>query len=216
MAGRKTVEQRADVGGRPLLTTTSWDASAQMSFAEWVEHGRRLGLMGRSAGWWIGDWLAFGNTVYGERYTRAARVTGYDVQTLMNMVYVASRVESGRRHERLSWSHHAEVVALPPAEQDAWLERAELDRMSVRCLREAIRQHRRTLAAAVEAELTAPEGVVEELRPTAPEQRGEVLEAGSSAAAALTAAASVAVVSPRTDAAMRCCPSCGHTLATER
>jgi hypothetical protein len=124
----------------PALTAVSWRPLGEMTFADWVEHGRRLGLMGRSAGWWIGDWLYYGNAEYGERYARAARVTGYDVQTLMNMVYVASHVAPSRRREKLSWSHHAEVVAMNPSEQDMWLDRAEADRLSVRCLREQIRR----------------------------------------------------------------------------
>ena len=44
---------------------------------------------------------------YGERYELAAKVTGYDAQTLMNMFYVASRFEISRRREKLSFSRHA-------------------------------------------------------------------------------------------------------------
>jgi len=126
-----------------MLTATTWVAHSSISLPEWIEHGRRLGRMGRGIGWWIGDWLRFGNAAYGERYAPAARATGYDRQSLMNMVYVASSVEPSRRRENLSFSHHAEVAALEPADQDRWLERAEHDRLSVRCLREAIRvEHR--------------------------------------------------------------------------
>jgi hypothetical protein len=121
-----------------------------MSFADWVEQGRRLGLVGRSVGWWIGDWLRYGNATYGDRYTRAARVTGYDNQTLMNMAYVASHIEPSRRRKTLSWSHHAEVAALEPVEQDRWLERAESDRLSVRCLREEMRREARVMKEAQE------------------------------------------------------------------
>jgi hypothetical protein len=99
--------------------------------------------MGRTVGWWIGDWLTFGNRAYGERYARASRITGYDVQTLMNMAYVASRFATERRREALSWSHHAELAALPVADQDRWLARAEGDRLSVRCLRDALRAERK-------------------------------------------------------------------------
>jgi hypothetical protein len=99
-------------------------------------------MLGRGVGWWIGDWLRFGNAAYGERYRPATRITGYDRQTLMNLVYVASRIEPERRRERLSWSHHSEVAAFEPADQDGWLDRAERDRLSVRCLREAIRGER--------------------------------------------------------------------------
>jgi hypothetical protein len=128
---------------RPTLTATTWNAHETISFPEWIEHGRRLGRMGRGIGWWIGDWLRFGNAAYGERYAPAVRATGYDRQSLMNMVYVASSIEPERRREDLSWSHHAEIAALEPDEQDRWLERAERDRLSVRCLREAIRTERR-------------------------------------------------------------------------
>ncbi len=133
---------------QPAVTAVSWDAYRGMSLAEWVGHGRRLGVMGRGVGWWLGDWLRFGNAAYGERYGPAARVTGYDRQSLMNMAYVASRVEPSRRREKLSWTHHAEVAALAPAEQDEWLDRAQREQMSARCLREALRTHRRAASAA--------------------------------------------------------------------
>src|SRR6059058_5382190 len=105
------------------ISPTAWAASGDLSLLEWSHSGRRLGVIGRAAGWWIGDWLNYGNARFGERYVRAARITGYDVQTLMNMVYVASRFEPSRRRDNLSWSHHAELAALEPEKQDHWLER---------------------------------------------------------------------------------------------
>jgi hypothetical protein len=133
---------------RPGVSAVEWRPQEGMSFAEWLEQGRRLGQVGRSVGWWIGDWLRFGNFAYGERYVRASRVTGYDVQTLKNLVYVAAHVEPSRRRDALSWSHHAEVVALEAAEQERWLDRAEQERLSVRCLREEIRREARAEKAA--------------------------------------------------------------------
>jgi hypothetical protein len=138
-------------GSRATISDVSWRAGEDMSFAEWLEYGRRLGVMGRSAGWWIGDWLSYGNHVFGERYVRASRITGYDAQTLMNMAYVASRFDESRRRGKLSWSHHAEIAAMEPEEQDHWLERAEADRLSVRCLREGIRRERLRRKAEEEA-----------------------------------------------------------------
>jgi hypothetical protein len=139
------------------MTPVAWRPPRDLSLAEWAEHGRRLGAVGRRAGWWIGDWLAYGNAAYGERYVRAARITGYDVQTLMNMVYVASHVHVSRRRETLSWSHHAEVVAVTEEEQELWLARAEQERMSVRDLRRAIQDERRGLRARVEEPVPSPE-----------------------------------------------------------
>lgn len=128
---------------RGKLTATAWYPSDEMSFAQWSDEGRRFGVMGRSAGWWLGDWLRYGNTAYGERYARASRISGYDAHTLMNMVYVASHIAPSRRREVLSWSHHAEVVGLPESDQDAWLDKAVIERLSVRCLRHEIRRSRR-------------------------------------------------------------------------
>src|SRR5918999_1201697 len=139
-------------GSRAALSDVSWRAAEDLSFAEWLEQGRRLGLMGRSAGWWIGDWLSYGNHVFGERYVRASRITGYDAQTLMNMAYVASRFDASRRHGKLSWSHHAEIAAMQPSAQDFWLARAESERLSVRCLRDEVRRARRAPRAKEEEE----------------------------------------------------------------
>lgn len=124
------------------LTNVSWSAPLSMTFEQWVHQGRQLGTIGRGVGWWLGDWLRFGNAAYGEKYVRASKVTGYDAQTLMNMAYVASRIEVSRRREKLSWSHHAEVAALPPDEQEKWMQLAERSRLSVHDLRLLLREAR--------------------------------------------------------------------------
>jgi hypothetical protein len=131
------------VRGKPTLTSTGWSVDGPLDLGEWLHYGRRLGTLGRSVHWWIGDWLRYGNACYGERYSRAARATGYDAQTLMNMVYVASRFDPARRREGLSWSHHAEVAALDPEQQDRWLALAEQQRLSVHSLRLELRAFRK-------------------------------------------------------------------------
>ena len=129
------------------LNRVAWLPADELPLSAWVEVGRRLGAIGRGVAWWIGDWVNYGNVRYGQKYTRAARITGYDRQTLMNMALVASRFELGRRRPSLSWSHHAAVVGLPSAEQDAWLDRAVKDRLAVHCLREEMRAERRPRVA---------------------------------------------------------------------
>ncbi len=138
--------------GRPLpacLTPTSWscDAKGSLDLREWAEHGRRLGGIGRAVGWWIGDWLRYGNLQFGDRYARASRITGYDVQTLMNMVYVATHFDISQRREKLSWSHHAQVCALPVQERERWLDFAEREHLSVRCLRDELRRAQQLAAS---------------------------------------------------------------------
>lgn len=133
-------EPGAAVGGPPAaLRSVTWHPSRELEFVHWVRQGRWLGAVGRGCGWWIGDWIRYGNARYGEKYEAAARITGYDVHSLMNMAYVASRVDPSRRREHLSFSHHAELAALPSDEQELWLNRIESEQLSVRALRRALR-----------------------------------------------------------------------------
>ena len=152
---------QADVGGRPHvrparttaeLTQVGWVPAGEVGLAEWSALGRRFGEIGRCSQWWLGDWINYGNARFGERYTRAVKLTGYDVQSLMNMVYVASRFEISRRRENLSWSHHATVASLDEASQDHWLARADADKLSVADLRAELRGRWRALDSPVKVE----------------------------------------------------------------
>lgn len=127
------------------VTPVAWSVDEDLAFSQWLDQGRRLGVAGRGAGWWIGDWVRYGAVRYGGRYTRAAKVTGYDYKTLMNMVYVSSRFEISRRRERLSWSHHAELASLEVEEQEHWLDRIESEKLTVRRLREELARGPRAL-----------------------------------------------------------------------
>jgi hypothetical protein len=137
------------------LSPVAWIPMENMDFGEWAMAGRRLSAMGRCGQWGLGDWIRYGNAKFGERYAWAARVTGYDVQTLMNMVYVSSRFHVSRRRENLSWSHHETIAALEPAEQDRWLDRAVADRLSISDLRAELRSLRRGVADGVSTPDTA-------------------------------------------------------------
>jgi hypothetical protein len=158
-------------------TLVAWAPNKDLDAPEWIAAGHRIGAIGRCIQWVIGDWLAFGNAKFGERYTRASKITGYDTQTLMNMVYVASRFEVSRRREKLSWSHHEALASMEPGEQEVWLDQAGAHRWSVADLRMMLRQMRLdrhgeegSKAARREPLLSPPEpGVV-----VCPRCRGEV------------------------------------------
>jgi hypothetical protein len=110
-----------------------------MDERRWMECGKHIGRAGNGTNWWIGDWLRYGNARYGERYRLAARVTGYDEQTLMNYAYVAAHIPVSRRRADVSWSHHAEIAKLGAAAQETWLDRVVTDRLSVKDLRVELR-----------------------------------------------------------------------------
>lgn len=164
---------------RSAMSPIAWEPGDALSIIDWIQVGKRLGTIGRGASWWIGDWVNYGNRKFGEKYTRAAQITGYDMQTLMNMSYVALRFNISRRRENLSWSHHAEVAALPPEERDRWLNVAQTRRLSVRSLREELRAWRTGLAAGSANASDADPGLVQdEDEPAACPRCGYVLHEG--------------------------------------
>jgi hypothetical protein len=120
-----------------------------MDKRRWIEYGKQIGRAGNGTSWWLGDWLRYGNARFGEKYTLAARITGYDEQTLMNYVYVASHVPAPQRRPDISWSHHAEVAGLERGEQAEWLDRIASNRMSVKDLRRSLRSAHTTVATTV-------------------------------------------------------------------
>ena len=135
---------------RVRTTSVAWYGHAELTREEWATYGLRLGAVTRSSRWWLGDWVRFGQHRYTNgRFAVASRISGYDEQTLRNFGYVAGRYEVSRRRENLTWSHHAELAALVSVEQDWWLDEAAARNLSVRRLRDAVRdRHRAQLAAA--------------------------------------------------------------------
>jgi hypothetical protein len=123
--------------GRPqaAISKVAWHPQDELGQAAWLATGRRLGAIGRCSQWWIGDWIRYGTSRWGERYAEAARITGYDVASLRNMAWVASRFDPSLRSDKLTWSHHVLLAPLEPKEQRHWLERARGERLSVADLR---------------------------------------------------------------------------------
>jgi hypothetical protein len=120
----------------------AWVPQSELGQAEWLAAGRRLGAIGRCSQWWIGDWIRYGTSRWGEKYAEAARVTGYDVASLRNMAWVASQFDLSLRSDKLTWSHHVLLAPLESEEQEYWLDRAQHERLSVADLRLELRASR--------------------------------------------------------------------------
>jgi len=146
-----------DVGGRDIrVSVVAWKAVTALGPARWMEHGKRLGRLGTGANWWVGDWLRYGNQRFGDRYKLASRLTGYDVQTLMNYAYVASRFDPARRRADVSWSHHAELAAFDADNQRLWLDRVAVDGLSLRDLRGELRRVRKAARLTDDSAASSP------------------------------------------------------------
>lgn len=121
------------------LSKIAWVPQRDLGHADWLSTGRRLGAIGRCSQWWIGDWIRYGTARWGEKYAEAARVTGYDVASLRNMAWVASRFDLSLRNDKLTWSHHVLLAPLDADAQREWLTRASEERLSVADLRLELR-----------------------------------------------------------------------------
>jgi N6-adenosine-specific RNA methylase IME4 len=119
---------------------TSLELPPTLTFERWTEIGKVLGRIGRAHQWWIGDWLNYGERAYGEKYAQAMDATGLEYGTVANCAYVAGRIELSRRRESLTFAHHQELAPLELTEQDAWMERAELEALTRNDLRRELRQ----------------------------------------------------------------------------
>lgn len=143
---------------RPLnsLSKIAWAPEGDLDHSDWLAAGRRLGAIGRCSQWWIGDWIRYGTGRWGEKYAEAARITGYDVASLRNMAWVASRFDLSLRNEKLTWSHHVLLAPLEPEEQRRWLHRASEKRLSVADLRLELRALRKGEAMKSSGDAVAP------------------------------------------------------------
>lgn len=113
-----------------------------MEYEEWRNVGLRLGRIGRSMAWFIGDWLNFGER-YGEKYSQAASETHYDPGYLANVAWICRTFEHSRRREALSFRHHQVVAGLKPPEQDRWLLLAEEKKWTSEDLAERIKDKKK-------------------------------------------------------------------------
>lgn len=111
----------------------------QLTFDRWLSVGRQLSDIYTSSAWCLGDWLVYGEAAYHGRYRDAIEQTSLDYQTLRNYAWVVKRFALSRRRDSLSFGHHAEVAALPGAEQDYWLRKAEEHGWPVKRLRREVR-----------------------------------------------------------------------------
>jgi hypothetical protein len=168
--GRGTLSIAATSGSRPTgdsgvaasrlrrSLSLGWEAPEKLDRPGWLAAGTSLAEFGRVSNWWVGDWIRYGNTRWGEKYVEAARLTGLDAKTLRNIAYVASRFDLSRRRDKLTWTHHAEVAALLPEQQEDWLDRALALRLSPGDLRVELRAAQRVHALADVSAAEAPSG----------------------------------------------------------
>lgn len=111
----------------------------------WGALVERLQRQQKLVEWAIADAVNFGEHAYGEMYAQWVEETGLGKRTLQNIASVGRRIESSRRREAVSFSHHAEVAYLPVPDQESLLDAAESAGMTRYELRDAVRERKEQL-----------------------------------------------------------------------
>lgn len=130
-----------------VFTKVGLNVKAGLDFDAWLAIGEALKYCDGNLMWWWGDWLNYGEREYGEKYSQALDVSGYNYSTLNNARWVSKKVQFTRRRVSLSWSHHLEVAQFEPEEQDLWLDAAEKEGLTRSDLRRHIRESRKLSVA---------------------------------------------------------------------
>lgn len=105
------------------------------TYEQWLALGEFIRHADARIHFWIGDWLNYGENVWGKMYEEAIEQTGFDYGTLRDDKWVSSRIELSRRRDNLSFAHHREVASCTPQEQEILLERAVSLKLSTAQLR---------------------------------------------------------------------------------
>lgn len=126
------------------FTEVSWQPKNGITWEQWVEAGSTLQQIHKSVRWWIGDWLNFGDSKFGEKYAQAVDELGISRDSLIDYAYVARSVPANLRNPLLSWSCHKAVAPdyLNLDDKEHWLNTAVREGWDTRRLRYEIKQSR--------------------------------------------------------------------------
>lgn len=121
------------------FTPTGIDFKEALSHPEWDDLGKMLAAMHKVLGFFVGDWINFGEKAYREKYKKALATTGIPYNTLKNYASVAKRVKPALREKNLGFEFHSSVAKFKSFEQKKWLEMAETHNLSIRRFRKSIK-----------------------------------------------------------------------------
>lgn len=135
------------------LSKTSLKFKREVTKEQWGQVFSGLKTIEGCVQFWIGDCLKYREQKWG-MYEDVVEEGSRELKTIQNIKYVSDSVESSRRREDLSFTHHSEVAPLEPQKQEEYLQKAVDNDWTVRELRDAIKEDK--IAALPKQEL--PEG----------------------------------------------------------
>jgi hypothetical protein len=83
---------------------------SEPTLPEWKQLARFICHAGGAVQWWAGDFLNLTERQLGAQGENLLSDLGWEPKTLWNVKDVAKSIETSRRREEISYSHHAEVA----------------------------------------------------------------------------------------------------------
>lgn len=122
-------------------TIPSGKSQSDIEYDEWFSAFTWTQEVEESIQFWLGDLMELGELRWGEKYTQALKATEYAEKTLRNVSRVARAIPPERRRdpEVVPFSHHAEVAALEPDQQEYWLTKCEEEGLTREQLRSKLK-----------------------------------------------------------------------------
>lgn len=111
--------------GHYTLHEKGLDVDGDPTYDEHERVGDFISRAHEASGWWLADWLRYGETRrdWKERLEAAEGASRLTRKTLMNVRSIGA-IEPSRRRDDLEFGMHEPVAGLEPNEQSRWLERA--------------------------------------------------------------------------------------------
>jgi hypothetical protein len=115
-----------------------------LSFEKYTALGVLLGKVGSAVKFWVGDWLLYGEALYGERAAEASEALNLSAEGRQDCIRVALAIPRSRRRPSLSWWHHRQVAArwLTLSQREQLLDAAEREGLTTRELEARVRDLR--------------------------------------------------------------------------
>lgn len=142
MSNSPAFQQSALEQAGAIVTDTSLRISnpIELTWEQYEKLGNFLGTLGRAYCWWVGDFLIYGEEIFGEEFAQIEESLPHSEGTLMNYRSIAKHIPPRRRRAALSFSVHEAVAYIEPAEADKLLDQAEENRWKRDQMRDARRE----------------------------------------------------------------------------
>lgn len=143
MGGMSATKETAKALAIPgKVTRTGLQLPKRLCEQRWREVGLAVAEIGGSIQWWIGDWWRAAKPEWGAGKELCDELE-LDYQTVHNAASVAKSIDFSRRREKVPWTAHEAVAALPAEQQDDLLAKAEDEGWTRADMRAAVKELRR-------------------------------------------------------------------------